>query len=201
MRNERSFRMIEKESMEDKRTAILQATLTLISEQGFHGTPMSMIARQAGVGAGTIYRYFENKETLIEELYFDLKTEMSKAMIAGLSTQDSTEQKFRKVWTNTFGYCIQNPASMEFLEQFHNSPFYTPEIEAKTMRVLTPLVQAFEAAIANGEIKELPFEMLTTFVYDIALALAKKQLAGKLDMDAHNVTYAVQACWDAVRGS
>ncbi len=187
--------------MEDKRTAILQATLTLISEQGFHGTPMSMIARQAGVGAGTIYRYFENKETLIEELYFDLKTEMSKAMIAGLSIQDSTEQKFRKVWTNTFEYCIENPASMEFLEQFYNSPFYTPEIETRTMQVLAPLVQAFEAAIANGEIKEMPFEMLTTFVYDIALALAKKQLAGKLDMDAHNIAYAVQACWDAVRGS
>ena len=32
--------------MTDKRTAILKATLKLISENGFHGTPMSQIAEE-----------------------------------------------------------------------------------------------------------------------------------------------------------
>jgi AcrR family transcriptional regulator len=52
----------------DKKTLILETTLDLISENGFHGTPISMIAEKAGIGAGTIYRYFENKEDLINEL-------------------------------------------------------------------------------------------------------------------------------------
>jgi len=37
------------------------AALELIAEHGFHGVPAASIADQAGVGVGTIYRYFENK--------------------------------------------------------------------------------------------------------------------------------------------
>ena len=47
---------------EDKRTAILQATLRLISENGFHGTAMSKVAKEAGVSAGIIYHYFDSKD-------------------------------------------------------------------------------------------------------------------------------------------
>ena len=43
------------------------------SEHGFHGAPMAKIADRAGVGAGTIYRYFENKDVMIVELYRDLE--------------------------------------------------------------------------------------------------------------------------------
>ncbi|HQM90514.1 MAG TPA: helix-turn-helix domain-containing protein, partial [Syntrophales bacterium] len=49
----------------DKRDEILRAALELIAEHGFHGAPMAMVAERAGVGAGTIYRYFEGKDALI----------------------------------------------------------------------------------------------------------------------------------------
>ena len=83
--------------MEEKRKAILQATLTLISEHGFHGTPMSKVAEQAGVGAGTIYRYFDSKESLINELFLEIKAEFSQAMLVGLEPGASIEATFRRV--------------------------------------------------------------------------------------------------------
>jgi AcrR family transcriptional regulator len=49
-----------------ERSDILQATLKPISEYGFHNTPMSKTTTEANVGAGTIYRYFENKKALIK---------------------------------------------------------------------------------------------------------------------------------------
>jgi AcrR family transcriptional regulator len=49
-----------------ERIDILQATLKPISEYGFHNTPMSKTTTEANVGAGTIYRYFENKKALIK---------------------------------------------------------------------------------------------------------------------------------------
>ena len=52
-----------------KQDDILEAALELIAERGFHGAPISMIAKKAGVGEGTIYIYFENKDALINELY------------------------------------------------------------------------------------------------------------------------------------
>ena len=69
--------------MTNKRAAILEATLALISEHGFHGTAMSMIADRADVGAGTIYRYFESKEDLITQLYLEIKHEKGQAFLEG----------------------------------------------------------------------------------------------------------------------
>ena len=187
--------------MNDKRTDILNATLNLISNQGFHGTPMSQIANQAGVGAGTIYRYFENKETLINELFLEIKREFSQAMMAGFESQDGTEQIFRQIWLNTFNFCIQFPQKMVFLEQFHNSPYQTAETEAATFAFVAPLIEIFQSAIEAGEIKNIPFEMLTTFAYDITIAIAKRHIAGTLKLDETHLAMAVEACWDAVKNS
>ena len=187
--------------MSDKRTDILDATLTLISDNGFHGTPMSQIAKEANVGAGTIYRYFDSKETLINELFLELKREFSQAMLAGFSEVDPPEEKFRTVWLNIINYCIQNPKEMLFIEQYHNSPFLTPETEVETMQYLAPIFTYFQSAIESGLMKGLPFDMLTAFTYDVAVALAKRHISGALVLDEANLQLAVQACWDALKAN
>jgi AcrR family transcriptional regulator len=185
--------------MSDKRTAILDATLNLISENGFHGTPMSKVADQAGVGAGTIYRYFDSKEDLINELFLELKGNIAQAMLVGFTPEESTEEIFRKAWLNTFNYCIQYPQEMLFLEQYYNSPYLTPETEAATLEYLAPFISVFQSAVEKGEIKNVPFEMVTMFVHDVTVATAKRHLSGVLVMDDSNLEIAQQACWDAIR--
>lgn len=185
--------------MNDKRTDILKATLELVSEHGFHGTPMSKVAEGAGVGAGTIYRYFENKEALINELFLELKGQISQAMLRGFDEIASTEETFRRVWRNTFDFCIQHPQEMFFLEQYHNSPFLTPETEAATMQHLAPLVGVFQSAVEAGEIKDIPFETLSIFAYDVTVAFAKRHISGIMVMDESRLEVAIQACWDAVK--
>ncbi|MGN6106845.1 MAG: helix-turn-helix domain-containing protein, partial [Kofleriaceae bacterium] len=53
----------------DKREAIIAAALELFVERGFFGTAVPEIAERAGVGAGTIYRYFESNEALVNAIY------------------------------------------------------------------------------------------------------------------------------------
>jgi AcrR family transcriptional regulator len=185
--------------MNDKRADILEATLQLISKHGFHGTPMSQVASRAGVGAGTIYRYFDNKESLIQELFLEIKREFSQVMMSDIQLEESSEQTFRRIWLNTFHFCVNNPQKMLFLEQFHNSPFQTAEIEAATQEYLAPIVAIIQAAIQAGEIKNMPFEMLTTFSYDATVAFAKRKIAGALAMDEPQLEMAIQACWNAIK--
>ena len=56
-----------------------------ISEQGFHGTPMSMIAKTSGVSTGIIHHCFASKEELTNELPLEIKTETIRAMMVGYS--------------------------------------------------------------------------------------------------------------------
>ena len=47
------------------------------AERGYDGTTIPMIAEKAKVGAGTIYRYFENKEALVNSLFSKSMLELS----------------------------------------------------------------------------------------------------------------------------
>lgn len=51
--------------MTEKKELILQTALRLFSQRGYEGTPTSLIAREAGVSEGLIFRHFINKEGLL----------------------------------------------------------------------------------------------------------------------------------------
>jgi AcrR family transcriptional regulator len=53
---------------ENKRKLIVQTAIRLFSEQPFHRVRLDDVAEAAGVGKGTVYIYFKNKE----ELYYSL---------------------------------------------------------------------------------------------------------------------------------
>jgi AcrR family transcriptional regulator len=50
------------------RARILRTSSALIAKQGYERTSMAEIAAEAGVGAGTLYRYFPDKRALLLEL-------------------------------------------------------------------------------------------------------------------------------------
>src|SRR4051812_22112226 len=67
--------------VDDKRARILAAALKTFADRGFHGTAVPEVAESAGVGTGTLYRYFENKEALVNEVYRDAKTRPRDALL------------------------------------------------------------------------------------------------------------------------
>ncbi len=60
--------MIPTGSREEKYTDIIKAAIRVFSEHGFDGAKMEYIAKEAGIGKGTIYEYFESKDRLFEEI-------------------------------------------------------------------------------------------------------------------------------------
>ena len=63
------------ENLEEQRRAqIIASAVSVFAERGFEATTMSDIARHAGVGQGTIYRYVTSKRELLD-LVFDYSAE------------------------------------------------------------------------------------------------------------------------------
>lgn len=52
----------------DTKGRVLDAAFEVFTEKGFHVATVDEIAERAGVGKGTLYRYFSNKEALFNEL-------------------------------------------------------------------------------------------------------------------------------------
>lgn len=54
---------------DNKYDIILDAASQVFASEGFHKAKISKIAEIAGIGAGTIYLYFRNKEAILEEIF------------------------------------------------------------------------------------------------------------------------------------
>ncbi len=52
----------------EKRELILDTSLKLFAENGFHQTSMEQISRKAGISKGLTYNYFESKNTVLNEI-------------------------------------------------------------------------------------------------------------------------------------
>jgi AcrR family transcriptional regulator len=67
-------------SSDHKRRQILDGARRVFLSAGFDGASMGEIARAAGVSKGTLYAYFESKESLFERLILDERTSLAEAV-------------------------------------------------------------------------------------------------------------------------
>ena len=183
--------------MTDKRTAILETTLTLISERGFHNTPMSLIAKTSGVSAGIIYHYFSNKEDLINELYKEVKLDFLQATLADYAEDLSLKERFYGIWHNYVRYSLNNSTRVLFLDQFENSPL-VKHVEEDFTEIIAPFFQLFGQGLEEGVFISLPPLVLFELSFAPAAALVKRHFAGFVKMDDELIQAIADACWNAI---
>ncbi|HET6420498.1 MAG TPA: TetR/AcrR family transcriptional regulator, partial [Geobacteraceae bacterium] len=106
-----------------KRTAIIDSVIQVVAERGFHGASMAMISERAVVATGTIYRYFESKEVLITDIYWELENRICKALLQNYKSKDTIRQRYIHLGRGLLSYIIDNPLHFRYLEQFRNSPY------------------------------------------------------------------------------
>jgi AcrR family transcriptional regulator len=138
----------------DKREAILTTALRLFTERGFHGTPTSLISREAGVATGTLFFYFRTKEDLIDTLYRTIKSEAGAALRNGVDTEPTTGDKIRRVGFNAVSWGIQNKEKIQFMEQFAHSPFVSSTAHDEGMSHFLFLKDLIHEGIREGVIRD-----------------------------------------------
>jgi AcrR family transcriptional regulator len=190
---------IAKINVPDKKAAILEATLDLLSKRGFHDTPMSMIASQSGVSTGIIYHYFSGKEELIYELYREIKLRMLHAVAEGFAEPAPYRERYLVLWRNLVRYHIDHPRETIFLEQFENSPYYKPDWQAAFADEMAPLLTFYQQGVQQGVLKNLPLEIIGELSFMVAVSLAKRHARGTIQLTDALIEAAASASWDAVK--
>ena len=187
------------EQVEDKRTAILEAALKLIAENGFHGTAMSKVAKEARVSAGIIYHYFDSKDDLIDDLYRTVKRKSAHIVLENYDPSQPLRAQIRQIWEDTFKYCLRHPQEVIFMEQYKTSPYYRTEVEADVSQYFAPIISCIERARQEMIIKDLPQSVIATLTLDVASSLAQKQSAGLINLTDELVEQIIDALWEAIR--
>lgn len=189
-------------SKTEKRDEIVRAALEMIAEHGFHGAPMAMIADKAGVGAGTIYRYFENKDVLINELYRELEERIYAAVLADYAPEKPIRERFLYLGTAVLGYFIANPLDFRYLEQFHNSPYgmaYRRDRMLGKKEDRDMYRELFEEGVAQQVIKDFPLVVLFALTFGPILPVARDHILNFIVLDDDLILRTIEACWDGVK--
>lgn len=87
----------KKKCKELKRKNIAEKALNLISEKGLSNFTMDEVAKEAGVSKGTLYLYFDSKDSLIITAFSVLIERLKKSLEVIIPENTSKEEKIRSV--------------------------------------------------------------------------------------------------------
>ncbi|MGK0289481.1 MAG: AcrR family transcriptional regulator [bacterium] len=110
--------MPKKVNKEEKKKHILQAALDSFYEKGIHETKMADVAKKAGIGKGTLYEYFTNKEELflaVVDFSFEGIASDLEEQISELSTP---KEKLESLFNSTVDSMIKNQDLFKVLMEF-----------------------------------------------------------------------------------
>lgn len=191
--------MNQKEKVTDKKKALLDATLNLVNNDGFHKASMSKIAKLAKVAPATIYLYFENKQDLINSLYLTVKLSFSEHAFKNYRDDLPVKKGFEIIWYNIADYKLNKIDEATFLSQCDNTPIIDEAIAEEGLKHLQPLVDLWEKAKEEGIVKPLSNYILYAYtIYPLSFLLAIQQ-KNYYSLNDEMRQKAFQSAWDAIK--
>lgn len=186
---------------ENKIAQFFQATLQIVARHGLVGVSMAAVAKEAGLGAGTIYTYFESKEDLIHALYRETKKCTSINLCSQAIESIPVKLLFKEIWMNFLRYRIENYEEGFFQHQYIVSPYMNENEENRmlTQRMLEPVFIILERGKNEGIIKNVDNKLLFAQISGFASALVDEIHAKRLVESEFMLNDAFAICWDALK--
>ena len=153
-----------------KRKDIALSCKDIILESGIKDLTISQIAKTAGIGKGTMYNYFKNKEDIVFEIVNILIHERNIIVSQNLSQISLTKDKIKSF--SRFFYCDEDKELRKLYKEFISIALNSPDekiIEFQTQcfeAYYTWFKQIIQDGIDKGEIvqqaKKLTMGMFVT---------------------------------------
>lgn len=165
---------------DERREQIKQAALKMFARRGYTGTKTSMIAKEASISEGLIYRYFNSKEELFNTLVQELMEE-ARRELEFVGTLPGTPFEQIKTLTenmldenNMFAFML-----MERARQADDVPEKVKQIfeEVSTNVLIDPIIPIFVKGQELGEFSPgEPRRMLTWYFTIINSLLTQEEI-------------------------
>ncbi|PRY12005.1 TetR family transcriptional regulator [Pontibacter ummariensis] len=186
------------EQIAEKKKAILESTLDLIREKGFHGTPMSLVAKNAGVAAGTIYHYFDSKDKLICEVFTYIMDNMMEAVKQHDKEEMTYQARFFNVWRSQLRFYLENPKVLVFFEQFVNSPYNELIGHNRHDKLRQHLKLFLSNGVEAGYLRRVNPEVLSVLVLTNVITTAKMIRRGEINQESPEIEQIAEILWKGI---
>lgn len=130
----------------------MRTAMQLFNENGFHGTPTSLIAKKSKVSVGTLFNYFPSKEKLIHAIYMNTKVHSKLIFLELIEEHKSMHDNLLSMWSAVINWGIENPEEFAYSELFMHSPFKKTLLNEKIMDSYTKFRESILKSISPNTI-------------------------------------------------
>jgi len=183
---------------DDKRERLLDAALELFELRGFDGVAVPEIAEAANVATGTIYRYFETKEALVNALYRRWKEAYNAAVLAPLEGAHTPREMFGTYWRRMAGFARANPRAVRFLDLHHHAAYLDAE-SCRAHNAYRDAAGAFVTAAKDARaIRKIDPALVVALMWGASAGLVKFAHEGVLKFDERAANEMEEMLWRAI---
>jgi AcrR family transcriptional regulator len=149
--------------MAETRQQVLQAAIEVFAAEGYHETDVQVIADRAGVGKGTVYRHFGDKEKLFLAAAKHALEQMSQSIGREMHSDQGTVDYLRNMAVGCARYYAAHPEAVELIVQeravFRKST--TPTHRLRHSEGQQEVEKELRRGIERGELR--PIDVRATF--------------------------------------
>lgn len=175
----------------------MRAALELFTTRGYHGSTTLQIAARAGVAEGSIYRHFESKAQLLNEVYraalaaFAAVVRQMPASLACAARLEGIAQGWRDI-------ALRHPALVRlvFVSRLRNL------LDAASREAAKALREEIEKVIASGKAAGLvrpgSVEVLADIWWQVIGLMLERVASGEWRPEQSAARLAIESAWAAI---
>lgn len=177
----------------------MEATLHLVSKHGFEGTSTALIAKDANVGMGTLYRYFETKEDLFKEMFIYQRERLLGIILSGIVGGETTiyGQFAAIIRALVHHYMIQR-TEFEFLQRYSDSSYMKESYLDESAIILAPIAHILSSGGEDFRFRALPTHVIFAMVYGPMISIIQLVHQEKVAMTDEMLDDIIRSLWSSI---
>ena len=129
-----------------RKDEILSVALELFAQNGYKGTSISQIAKQAKISKGLMYNYFENKEKLLEEIVLEGFNKIAELELNyNLNSDENPKKKLKEIIGSTLDNLYEN---LKYW-QLYTAILVQPQVQKKFEKMFLEFREQFVSNMAE----------------------------------------------------
>lgn len=157
--------------MKDKRQVIIDAAFKIFSDKGYHKAKMEEIAEEAGIGKGTIYSYFKNKQDLFDTMFLWFVENYFANLEKDFDKNDSIQLMIKKFIVNHIQIITETKATfINIMTEFSTIPRKKTEMmdfhNVFMCEKLARYEKIFKEAKNQGELRDVNTHLVAVFLLE-----------------------------------
>jgi AcrR family transcriptional regulator len=159
---------------DDKKSLLMDSTIKEFVERGFENASYNRIIERSGLSKGTVYYYFENKESLLR-MVLNVIIEQFLSISDGLSLPETAEEFWKvdcEYHRRTMNFILESPHPSLFYILFSNDQ----RINAEISDIINQMFHFRHKIIARGQSlgivrSDMPVETISMIIQGIGKVL------------------------------